>query len=272
MTARITVTLIALAWATMMFGLMRDEVAPAVQYAREIAQYSSNAQLDALYPESRVDQMGIHAGGVRVGQSVTWYERDGDDLTIDSETTFDISALPLLKDIAGIFGGAKMMMEFRVHIMDGNLNEFSTKIRPGRGQMAIITISGRPLGDELHLEIRQFGVTRKERVKFDQRQFLSSALAPSISFKELHVGKQWRIMSLSPITHAIESHPAEVIGKESLPVDGTTYACYIVVVGKEGGMQARTWVTEEGTVVRQEVMGFTFIRENPSEEAMKRLN
>jgi hypothetical protein len=271
MTNRVIVVLIIVNWLVMMFGLMRDEVVPAVRYARRMARYAKYEQLERLVPESRVDQMGIYVGGRRVGRSTTWYEWSDVDLTVRSETRFDVSSVPLLRALAGFLGGAEMRMAFQFYLIEGRLNSFQARIYVEGAAAPIVRVQGEPFGRELVLRIWQFGELRKERIPFDQRQFLNSALAPSLSFKDLRVGKRWRIMSFNPLTQAVESLRAEVVGRETLTLGGASRPCFEVLIGREGGLQTRSWVTPDGTVLKQEVLGLTFLREQPSAEAMEEL-
>ncbi len=271
MNSKIICTLITVTWAIMMFGLMRDEVIPAVQHARELAQSASYEQLDKLVPESRVDQMGMYIGAQRVGQSTTWIKKHENEITITSETEINFKDAPLLKGARDALGiDLQGVITFRATIIDGRLQEFRTVVYSSFSSKPMVSIHGEPFADVLRLTIRQAGKSRVETVPFDSRQFLNNALAPALSYRNLEVGKRWRVKNLDFFNHTVQSAWAEVIAQETITINGEKHDAFVVLLSRDM-YKARIWVSAEGAILKQQFMAFTFVREDPPEQALKEL-
>ncbi len=271
MTSRIATVLIAVAWLAMTVGLIRDEVAPALEHAREIAESASYADLDRFVPESSVEQMGIYMGSRRIGTSTTWLRRKEDELVIESETHLNLlsgTGLPTI--VPGAGGGVEAMIHFRALVIGSRLIDFRTTVSAPPGSAPAVTVDGAPRGDSLILHIKQFGAERTEVVPFDQRQFLASSMAPGYSYQELEVGRRWRIKALDYFNYSVSSAWAEVTGKERITIQGEEREAFVVEI-EYGTHKVTVWVDESGQLLQQKLLAFTFIREEPSEEALEAL-
>lgn len=263
--------LITATWLTMMFGLARDEIAPAVRHAREIAQSVSYEHLEAVVPESRVDQMGIYVGPQRIGRATTWLKRREDELVIESESVLDFQGAPLFKGLGAALGDRlHCVIRFRASVIAGRLQEFRATVSSPPGSPPDITVDGVPDGSNLVLRIRQFGAVRTETVPFDPRQLLHNAFAPGLSLRDLRVGKKWRLKNLDYLTYTVDSAWAEVVGKETLAWAGEDVEAFVIVVSR-GHYTTRIWARADGTILRQQFMAFNLIREPPSQAALEEL-
>ena len=272
MSGKLVAVFITATWVTMMYGLMRDEVAPAVQRAREVAQSAGYEELEELVPESRVNQMGIYMGAQRVGRSITWIKKEERELTLRSETEINLTGVPALKPVAHLIGGgAHSVIRFRALAVEGRLLEFRSAVSSPPGTPPVVTVTGTPVGDRLHLVIRQFGRTRTETVPFDQRQFLSSAMAPNLSLRDLKVGKKWMIKSLDHTSYTISNVWAEVVGRQEIVLGGKKFDAFEIVVSHKL-FDLRIWATADGEILKQQFLAFTFVREEPSAEAVEELS
>ena len=270
MTGKLIITLITASWLVMMYGLVRDEIVPAALRARELAGSASYEQLDKLVPESRVDQMGIFMGQDRIGRSVRWILRDESGLRLKSRTEINLSEGKSLGLISRYFGGLHAVINFSASVFDGRLVEFRSTVHAPPGAPAIVSIEGKPLGEELHLTIRQGTNLRVQKVPFDQRQFLSNSLAPGLSFRALKVGRTWQMKQFDPMSSAVQSVRAEVLGKEELVSDGMAHEVFKVQLTHQT-RKIFVWVTSAGEVLKQQLGPFVFINEAPSEEALEEL-
>jgi len=258
--------LISLAWLVMMYGLVRDDVLPTLRRGREITHSASYERLEESVTESRVTQMGIYFGEHRLGQSVSLVKRRGREMTLESETEINLKNAPALQPLTHLLGGGVHgKIRFRAFILDGRLLNFRSQVSCPPGTAPAVVIEGIPLGDRLRLEIRQFGQRRIETVPFDQRQFIHSVMTPTLAVGELAVGKKWLVKELDQMTGSVTGVWAEVLRKETLTLDGMTHEAFVVQLSR-GLLTVQVWVNAEGEVLKQQLMGFTFVREEPSAE------
>jgi hypothetical protein len=273
MTGKLICSLITLAWLATMYGLMRDEVAPAIRHACEIAQSASYAQLDKLVPESRVDQMGMYVGAKHIGKSTRWLKRVDDGLIIESLVEINLKEVPVLSVAWGVIGkdmDAEVTIHFRASVIDGCLQRFHGTVRSSRSLHRIASVEGESFDDVLVLTIRTPNGTREETVPFDSREFLSNSLAPALSFRNLEVGRKWRMRNFSMLDYTMQSAWAEVVGKEKLEIAGEIHDAFVVAI-EQGKQNARVWIASDGVILKQQFMCFTFLWEPPSAEVLEAL-
>jgi len=270
MSGKVVVTLITATWLTMMYGLIRDDVVPAVRRAREIARSASYEQLDRLVPESRVDQMGIYMGGDRVGESVRWILKRDPEIVLKSRTEINLAGASSLGLLSRYLGGVHAVIHFRATVFQGRLVEFTSSIAAPPKTPPLVSVEGKPLGDVLQMTIRRRRNTQVQTVPFDQRQFIANSLAPGLSFRDLKVGRKWRMKNFDPLTRSMTTVLAEVVGKEKIVNRGEELEAFKVRL-TQGMRKIRVWVTAAGEVVKQQFGPFTFVREAPSQEALEEL-
>jgi len=260
--------LISLAWLVMMYGLVRDDVLPTFQRGREITRSASYERLAGQANSTRVTQMGIYFGEARIGQAVACVKKRGNELSIDAETLIDLRRAPAFESVSNLLGAmANGKIRFRALVLDGRLVNFRSTVSSPPGTAPMVSIDGTPLGGTLRLEIRQLGETRVTTVPFDERQFVHSVMAPTLAVGELAVGKKWLVKQLDQMTGSVAAVWAEVLRKETVTIGRRTYEAFVVNLSS-GFFNLLVWVDPDGNVLKQQFLGFTFVREEPSPETL----
>jgi len=208
--------LIATSWVTMMAGLVRDDVLPALERAHIVSR-SAGYRKWGRGIRPKATQMGIFFGAERIGQAVTWIKPRESELVIDSRTDLDLSRVTSLQMVTQLFGGsARVVLQFHALVFEGRLVGFHSTISTARDMPPVVSVYGTPLGDRLRLVIRHVGETQTQLVPFDQRQFLQSALTPNMAVSDLRVGKKWIVQTFDPTSGTVRPATAEIVRREKL--------------------------------------------------------
>ena len=74
----------------------------------------------------------------------------------------------------------------------------------------------------------------------------------------------WVVRTLNPTSFTMSSVWAEVTGTEKITVGGQEYDAYVITIPYSTGKPATVWANGNGDILRQQIFGFTFEREQPS--------
>ena len=152
----------------------------------------------------------------------------------------------------------------------GNLYYFRAVVRDGPTPASeLLTLEGR-------LENNAILVTAKgplplpfmnwtQSFPYQPRGMIQNTMAPIDRLPGLHVGQSWETRVVSPLTGRVEVGRVEVTGRRSIYWDDKFVSALEVVTRMQPSglgvpLSAKTWVREDGLVLRQEVPLLGMIR------------
>ena len=268
MLGRVLTVTITLFWLAMMALLAQREIVPNIRFARAASQPTSYHYLESLATEGRVSQMGLYLGKRRIGYTLGRMRMVGDELHLESRTELKLSLSSNPRSTAGL-GRIDMSTEFLVRVEQGELLGLRLTVSSPPGTPPLAIIEGVPERQSLRLHIRQGDDIRVETIPFDSKQLISSGLAQAFALPKLSVGLRWKIHSLDPISRTVKVSTAEVIGKETVRLHGEDVEAFIIRI-PYGTTETRIWAGPDGDVLKQQVLGFTFLKEEPPSDALER--
>lgn len=258
-------------WLTMMGLLAHREILPAWRATREAAETLSYTYLESLAAKPRVSQMGIYLREQRIGFTLSRMRKVADALHLDSRSEMNLSLSPGASSLIGpgMGGSLHVGLRFNARVVSGELVDFRLTVSSPPGTAPAVTVDGQPVGESLHLKIRQGDAVRQETIPFNSKHLISSGLGQTFALPKLRVGARWAIRSLDPATYAVRTAWAKVVGRESLTIEDTTYDAYLVTI-PYGGYEVKIWADRDGEILKQKIFGFTFVREDPPADALDR--
>ena len=195
---------------------------------------------------------GIYLRGEKIGFSVTQ--------TIPVEDGYEIQEDGRLRmAILGMSTATKLRSSARVDPAF-NLRSFTFSLDPGTGS---VEVQGRIEGGVLDINYRTAAGTRHETRRLPEQAALSLNLPRRLLAAGLAVGKRFEMTLLDPVTlqnapATIEVLKREVLYGAVLPIP--TYRLRTQFLG----MEATTWITDTGEVVREESgLGMLVVKEDP---------
>ena len=209
-------------------------------------------------PEPLVRQMGIYLAGKRLGYTrVILNPETPQGRVVRSETAVETGMGFLPSDIS-----LSVQLDPR-----GGLVSFDGEIAGQNWQTAI---RGHVEGSQLMID-EPPGVSP---LLYNNRVPLDTPFGSTLSMKDLHLGKRWRMAILNPFQQAgtVEYATAQVVALEKIRLDRQDIETYVVEV-KFGGYEinrTRLWIDMEGEVVKQELpFKITLIREKSDDKDRK---
>ena len=123
-------------------------------------------------------------------------------------------------------------------------------------------LSGQVVKDNLDLIIEaEKGTPVRKNFPLNGPVILSEALNFMWTPDNLKLGKQGRIRTWNPLVMTLEEIDFHVIRKETIPSGDQSAETYVIAV-KQGAVETKLWVNQEGTVLKQESpMGFIIKKE-----------
>lgn len=225
-------------WMASMSWLFYHDVWPAWS-----AQQAPNLNVDAwLKIDQRERQWSILQQGRRVG--TIWSTTRIDEETI---TRDDIVVVREFINIPGPF-------RFDTHMTlraDGLLDEFTLFVR---GPAFSVDLHGERFHSDFSFELSTGAMTRNFKVPIAKAGMISGAFSPIAQLDEVEVGQRWRMQVTNPLNtltgmgDPFISVVVEVTGLEDISTYVGTIPCHII----ESPM-VKAWVSEQGTVMRQEI-------------------
>ena len=111
------------------------------------------------------------------------------------------------------------------------------------------------------------GIKTKQKFPLKSEPYINLSLAPLLAGMELKKGKTISLPLFDPSTLAQDSLELIITGKEQITVMGMKRETF-KLKGSFKGAEIFMWATGEGEMLREESMGFTFVREQ-KEDAVK---
>ena len=243
MPKRWTCGAIALFWLYMMSWLVQRDVLPSFRH-REPPSYES---VLARERDEAPARWTIELGGKRVGSAQTEIERDADGALV-WRGSVKLSELRLRNQER-----AAIELESEFHIAaTGDLSSFEIVGRIGEHDRALM-IRGSVSGRVLKLLARAPGFAYEKDLLYDPHDVVSGITSPLDRLRDLRLGQTWYVRELNPLSgSSLEGTRAEVTGTEDILWNGELVRTW-VVARQYGGVTAKSWVREDGTVLRQEV-------------------
>lgn len=285
MVGRILTAGIVVFWMVMMGLLAHREILPAWEREREFAQSASYAQLEQMALRRPVTQMGIYFGGARVGSTLSVLTKDATELRMQSRSELDLSPLQMGAAVGVmLFGAPSVNLSFDARATEGRLISLRLEVRAPRATRPVMRLTGRPVGDKLDLTIKQYDTAADETggvkqpksttytVPFDTRQLITNSLAPTVAFPNLELGKHFYMRTLNTSTGRMQKTRVDVAAKEFITVAGKEYEAFRLAITLPAGVKkASAWVTPDGEMLRQEILGVVLVREEPPADALERV-
>ena len=97
---------------------------------------------------------------------------------------------------------------------------------------------------------------------FDSQRVLSDLLSPSFTPTQLRVGETWAFSTFDPLSYGVGTATAHVTGRERIKLDGAEEDTFVIQLAS-GSYEATVWANPQGEVVKEKVLGFTLLREEP---------
>jgi hypothetical protein len=144
-----------------------------------------------------------------------------------------------------------------------------------QGIDAPLVVRGRVEGKKLHVTVAINGSLHEETLAYDPRGLVMNSFSPVGRMPNLRVGQAWNIPVVNPLTGRVDLVRAKVTGRELIPWGNHSAVAALVVTQTTGiaGTVARTWVSSDGLVLRQEVplllstMTFERVPDDPERRA-----
>ena len=249
--AKFIKTIILLFWVVMM-GLLIHRT-----YLRP----TSVIALDAVTEEgvkTGEEWFGIYQQGRKIGYAHMSVALEGDAYHLFEESELDILALERVQRIRTVIN-SYAAKNFLLKYFDFSL----------RSDLSSMDIKGAVVGKQLVLDIITAGETRKQKFQLKEPPYLSPNLKPALVQMGLEPGRRYRFPIFNPATMSTEDAFVTVESKDTIKVGDTEQAVYRLKESFQG-MEAFSWITQEGDTIKEESpLGYTLLRET-RDEALKR--
>lgn len=244
-------------WFTMMGFLFQKEVLPSLIFTSPTG-YRIEVTKDNPVRES---WMGIYFKDKRIGFSNTVASQDIDEGVAGyriNETT--LLRLDMLgeRNFIRIKGNSFFSEDYILR------NFYYRLITAGQK----IDVSGRFTGNRLDL-ITDINGRKTEKI-FEVRQntLISNSISPILLFKKPDINKEIDFEIFDPITFGTNRVSIRNIGRETVEFGKDRYDAYVFETDISG-IKTKTWMTEDGDILKEEsLLGFT-MRKEGSEDVLE---
>lgn len=201
---------------------------------------------------------GIYQQGRKIGYSHTSVMREADTYHLLEESELDLLVLGSVqhvKTITNSYTTKNFLLKYFNFIM--------------RSESSSIEVKGAVIGNKLVLDILTAGQTRKERMALKEPPYLALNIKPALILLGLEPGRKYRFPLFNPATMSTEDASISVEAKERIKVGDSEQTVYKLKETFQG-MEAFSWITEEGDTIKEESpLGYVLLKETMV-EAMKR--
>lgn len=251
MPKKIISALILLFWFVMLgFLIERTYLRPSSVIALDAATEEGVRATDEWF--------GIYQQGAKIGYAHSKTIPEAETYHFVEESEMDILALGTVRSVKTTIN-SYTTMNFLLKYFDFTL----------QSDMTTMTIKGAVLGKKLVLDITTGGQTRTEKIQLASPPYLSPNIKPAILLLGLETGKTYRFPLFNPATMSTEEATVFIESKELLKIGNTQQTVYKLKESFQG-MEALSWVTQDGETIKEESpLGYVLLRENMA-EAKKR--
>ncbi len=251
MLKKVTSTLILLFWFVML-GILIERT-----YLRP----STVIALDAITEEgvrTGNEWSGIYQQGRKIGYAHSQVTREAETYHIFEESELDLLVLGSIQRVKTIIN-SYTTKNFLLKYFDFEL----------QSDMSAMKIKGAVIKNELVLDVLTGGQTRHERISLKEPPYLSPNLKPALILLGLEPGRKYRFPLFNPTTMSTEDAFITVEAKEQIKVGDQEQTVYKLKETFQG-MEAFSWITENGDTLKEESpLGYVLLKE-PQTEALKR--
>jgi hypothetical protein len=258
---RIFVAVVLLLWATTMSWLVVEKILPPF--------FSGEPPAHGVLREKLPVCWEIECNGEHVGYAVR-------QAVPGAQSTTEIHSRVLLRDIpikemapqwmssiVNDLGAIRLDTRTRM-VLDsfGTLSSFDTKVQLNDLPM-MVKIFGRVDGPELNVKFVSSGVSHEQSFPLPHTKQLDGELIPEPKLLQIYVGRKWQVEMFSlfrPPSDALTLLQAEAVAEETIRQEsGMVRAKRIEYrdlsaagVAADHTLRAAVWVSDDGTVLRQD--------------------
>jgi len=190
-----------------------------------------------------------------IGEAVTTSRRLPDGwFELSSQVDFDSAGL-----LQGTPLAAQGSFPLRIHSIyrvdpSGNLRNFDMRVSVAETAERLFTVAGRLKGQTMEVEAKGpiSMLNQKLSFPYEPRSVVHDALGPLDRLPGLSVGQRWETRAVNPFSGQVERVRVEVARRTLIHWGGETVSAF-EVVQNAGPIAARTWVRNDGVILRQEV-------------------
>ena len=197
-----------------------------------------------------------------VGQATTDSFRQADGcVRFSSEAWFDSQEALKGTRLAPSDGSSERIEMRGSYDIDqsGNLNHFWASVRLGNDTRDALVLNGSVRQNTLDVRAEGPVINWKKSLVYQPRGIVQGALGPLDRMPGIQVGQRWKSHVVSPLTGAVQEVTVEVPRRRIISWDGNPVTTLEVVTYMPPMFTARTWVRQDGLVLRQEAP-FPFVR------------
>ena len=245
--AKILKTVILIFWFVML-GLLvqRTYLRPASVVALDIVTEEGIKAGDEWF--------GIYQKGRKIGYAHTQTQVEGDTYHISEESVMNILALEQVQRVSTVIN-AYTTKTFMLKYFDFTL----------RSGVSTMDIKGAVVGKQLVIDIMTAGETRKEHIRLKEPIYMTPNIRPAVVQLGLEPGKRYRFPLFNPATMSTEDAFVTVEAKETLKIGDTEQTVYKLKESFQG-MEATSWITQEGETIKEESpLGYSLLKETKTE-------
>jgi hypothetical protein len=245
--AKVIKTVILLFWFVML-GLLvqRTYLRPASVIALDIVTEEGIKAGDEWF--------GIYQKGRKIGHAHTQTRVEGETYHVFEESAIDILALEQVQRVSTVIN-AYTTKSFVLKYFDFSL----------RSGVSTMDIKGAVVGKQLVVDIITAGETRKERFRLKEPIYLTPNIRPAVVQLGLEPGKRYRFPLFNPATMSTEDAFVTVDAKETIKIGDTEQSVYKLKESFQG-MEATSWITQEGETIKEESpLGYSLLKETKIE-------
>lgn len=246
--------LIVAFWAGMMGWLFQRELLPRLVLGPPPGYRDVVANVDPDEEDSPPVTWKVLAGSKQIGTATTSIKRRDDGVTV-LLGSIELSKLPVLGLFETVEQPLTLSAESRFYIgPTGQLRHFDIQAT-AQGVDAPLVVRGRVEKKQLHVTLDWEGSHREETLAYEPRGLVMNSFSPVGRMPNLRVGQAWNIPMVNPLTGRVDLVRVKVTGRELISWGSQLAVAAYVVTQTTGitGAEVRTWVRDDGLVLRQEV-------------------
>jgi hypothetical protein len=259
---RIFVAVVLLLWTSTMSWLVVEKILPPF--------FSGEPPGHGVLEQSQPVCWQIECGGRHVGFAVR-QAVPGAQSTTEVHSRVLLEDIPLremapqwMSRIVDDLGLIRLDSRTRL-VLDsfGTLSSFDTRVQVNDLPL-VVKVYGKIDGPELNLKFLSGGVSHEASYPLPSSKLLDGELIPEPKLLQIYVGRKWQIEMFSlfrPPSDALDLIQAEVVAEESILHEGRSVRARRIEyrsmsaagVASEHTLRANVWVSDDGTVLRQDV-------------------
>ncbi len=193
---------------------------------------------------------GIYQQGRKIGYSHTRMTREGDAYHLLQESELDLLVLGSVQRVKTVIN-SYTTKNFLLKYFDFSLGS----------PLSSMDIKGAVMKEQLVLDITSGGQTRTEHIPLQRPPYLSPNIKPALVLLGLEPGRKYAFPLFNPATMSMDQATVTVETRERIKVGDSEKNVYKLKEEFQG-MQAYSWITDDGDTVREESpLGYVLLKE-----------